>query len=57
MFRLIALFLSLVSMAALAADPEPAKPEDAPAAKPPRNRIIIMLDTRSEHDRARHSGT
>jgi hypothetical protein len=46
MFRLFALFLSLVSMVSLAADPEPAKPADAPVAKPPRNRIIIMLDTK-----------
>jgi hypothetical protein len=45
MFRLFALFLSMVSMVSLAADREPAKPADAAVAKPPRNRIMIMLET------------
>jgi hypothetical protein len=46
MVRLSALLLSLVSMVSLAAEPGPAKPADAPVAKPPRNRIMIMLDTK-----------
>jgi len=46
MFRLFAPLLTLVSMVSLAADPEPAKPADAPAAKPPRSRILIMLETK-----------